>query len=227
MKHHSRFQYGIISILLTLILPSCQRSETQQLSNCSLFSEMLCFAERITQSYHSIALTKSGGINDIDLDSIPIDIAEIDDKYLNYVDRYTHDDELASWDESSIINQINQDYRLSESEKQMIVQGIAYSYVAKNEYEEFCAAQTISPEEICLREFQKAMRRAARTAAIAYFASFFEPSLAGETITTIYLYNAISDAEEDYEDCMRDIPVNEDSEGPGNGNDDLYEDIDD
>ena len=133
-----------------------------------------------------------------------MDVNSIDEKYLRYIDIYTQPDNINSWDEKAIFEIVNSDSGFSSEQKQIFVKGIAAAYYLKNEFTNALVSTKVTASD-CEKQFAKDMKRATRNAAIATVVSAFEPTLIGETVTVIYYYFAIKDAQEDYNDCMKQV----------------------
>lgn len=123
-------------------------------------------------------------------------------KYCDYVDQYTEPDVFLDWDEGAILKQVSADNRFSEEEKVLLAKALSVGYLLKTDVS---LAITKSPEDDCLKAFNKAIKRATRDAALELIAAFFEPTCIAEVLVLILYYNAIDDAEEDYNDCMASL----------------------
>ena len=170
----------------------------------SMYLEMLSYAEAYSLAVNNQLLsapTKSdNGSSLFDQSSAP-DISCVDEKYLKYIEIYTHPENVNNWDEHSILKQVDSDPLFSPEEKDIFIKGIAAAYYLKTEFSDVITP-TKANAEVCEKQFAQAMKRATRYAALELIAAALEPTLIGETIVVVAYYCAIDDAQVDYNLCM-------------------------
>lgn len=201
MKHSIFCLVGLVAFSMFFFY-SCSKQVVPEKSEGDLYDEMLAFSYHYSELKDQIAdLTKSESINS-GMQILSYDRNRIDSKYWEYLDKYFMSDCIFDWDEKAILNDVENDKRFSQKERVQFAKLIACAYYCKEEMAELSTKATAA--ELCRQAFDLAVARASRNYVIAMAAAILlEPTVAGEALATVYYYAAITDAETDYNMCMK------------------------
>lgn len=199
MKHFFR-RLPLVVFFFAVIVSGCSDPEDSNINLSDIMVDHAEFIKSQVEEYYSVK-TKTEGLV-IPSDGMFLYNGTIDEKYLDYIDRYTSPNDVCEWDESLVLDLVSNDARFSLDEKIIFAKSLAVCYYLKNEFQPII---TKVSEDDCLREFKKAIRRATRNAAYEMVAALFEPTFVAELLVAILYYEAIDDAEEDYNDCIASL----------------------
>ena len=194
-----KFLYLCILMSATVFVSSCENREeiTQEMD---LYSIM----EQYSQHFNSVYNLPLGNQTKADIsttnDGYP-DIGALDDKFIGYIDFYTRSNNISEWDEHEVLELISNDSEFTPDEKLFFAQSISFAYYIKT---------TSNPTDLltktaddCYEAYSKASRRALRRAVATLLVGMLEPTPAGEALAVAMYAIEMSEAEEDYYECLR------------------------
>ena len=204
--------------LLVLATAGCSSVDSKVNEAETLYAEMLNYSSHyasllVSEQFPSLKTKALDDLKDL-MGGEPIfDVSNLDEKFAEYIDIYLKPEDARQWDEMATIQLVCSDNRFSQDEKELFAKSLAGVYYFKSRFADSISL-TKSQEDQCLREYKKAVKRAARNGALALAAALLEPTVVGEALAAMYFLAEIEDAEEDLEDCLKDCEEDGNTENP-------------
>lgn len=198
--------YFVAFFLIMPLFISCSEQIENKIHD-DLYVEMVnhshCFESIFALGFNNQTKTGNGG--DINPDApiagdYIIDITSIDEKFITYFDTYTQPEDIADWDEESILESIANDPDFSDEERTRFSQSISLAYYVKNNPDLF---PTVIPSPgNCYQTYKTATNRALRRAVLTLFVGLLEPTIAAETLAVVLYVDDMNNAQLDFAICM-------------------------
>lgn len=163
---------------------------------------MLVYSQDIGEKMQKFSSGTKAGENSLEGIDFSSAQDQIDEKYMEYIDLYTDSEDLTSWNEIAVLNRLASDDRFTPSEKDNVVKILAAGYYARNDYAITSTKGNLSE---CDKAYRKACRRAARNFVLALCVALAEPSPVAEMAAFALYSFEMSDAWNDYQDCINSI----------------------
>ena len=193
--------FPICSFMAVLCFYGCQNQQ-ESLQDNDLYSEMVNYSHHFASMSQTIKAyqTKTDNSDYFKEREDDIDYSVLDQKIVDYLDLYTQSNDINDWNEREVLNQASQDPAFGYDEKLVIAHSISFAYYIKSS-SDYTMTRSLTAED-CYNEYKKASSRALRRALLTLAVGLLEPTLAGEALAVGMFYLDMSDAAEDYENCL-------------------------
>ena len=202
-------KYVILPLLWFAICfcASCSLQETDFHEN-ELYSEMVNYSQHyasICSDIDSKVSTKSADGGCPITEEIDIDLSNVNDKFIEYLDMYTSPENIMEWDEKEVLDLLEQDTSFTADEKLIFARSISLAYFVKTNTN--LVLTKVYTIEDCEHAYTVATNRALRIALVELVLDLFEPTPIGELLTVVELCMALEFAEIDYVECMDNVRI--------------------